>query len=74
MKKLLSGRIIKIIDDNTAKVSVLRYVRHPKYEKKYRITKNYLVHTEKNQKLEIGSKVTIQETKPISKNKNWRIA
>lgn len=34
MKKLLSGRIIKIIDDNTAKVSVLRYVRHPKYEKK----------------------------------------
>lgn len=43
-------------------------------KKKYRITKNYLVHTEKNQKLEIGSKVTIQETKPISKNKNWRIA
>lgn len=55
--------------DKTVVVEVSRKVRHPKY-KKYilRKTKVY-AHTE--QELEVGTKVTVEESKPISKLKRW---
>lgn len=74
MKKKLSGTIVKVIDHATAKVVVLRYKKHPKYFKRFRVTKNYLVQTNPDQQLEIGQMVNIEETKPISKTKHWRIA
>lgn len=73
MKKKLSATIKKIIDERTIKVSVLSYKKHPKYLKRYRVTKNYLVHSDPESKKEIGESVLIEETKPISKNKHWRI-
>lgn len=74
MKKQIKGKIEKIIDNSTIKVSVARSVRHPKYQKKYTITKSYLVDSKDTKKFEIGKEIIIEETKPVSKKKNWRVA
>jgi len=56
----------------TAVVAVHAYKNHPKYKKKYRISKKYYVHDPEN-KLNKGDEVKIIETKPISKLKRWKI-
>ncbi len=66
------GIIVKKSGDKTVKVEVNEYRPHPKYKKRYRITKNFLVHDEKNTG-EIGQEVTIQPTAPISKRKSWTL-
>ena len=53
-------------------VSEVGKVKHPKYGKFVLKTKKYHVHDEKNECNE-GDTVKIMETKPISKNKNWRL-
>ena len=56
----------------TAIVEVVRLVKHPKYNKYVRKTKRYKAHDEEN-KHKIGERVTIQETRPLSKDKRWEI-
>ncbi len=46
---------------------------HPKYKKRYRITKKYHVDNPENQKIEEGEAVTFYETRPLSKLKRWTI-
>ena len=63
----------KVVSDKMAKtivVAVLELKTHPKYLKKYRVTKKYKVH-DPEKKYHTGDKVLIQECKPISKDKRW---
>ncbi len=58
--------------DKTISVSVERKVKHPKYGKFIKFTSKFYAHDEKNE-CNIGDLVKIMETRPLSKNKNWRL-
>lgn len=64
------GTVTKISGSKTIKVEVHSYRAHPKYKKQYRITKQFLVHDEK-ETAKVGDLVQISQTKPISKRKHW---
>ena len=53
-------------------VAVERKLRHAKYGKFIKMTKKFMAHDEKNE-CSIGDRVRIMETRPLSKNKNWRL-
>lgn len=56
----------------TIVVSVERQIKHPKYGKFIKRTSKFMAHDEKNE-ANIGDKVRIVETRPLSKNKCWRL-
>ena len=70
--KTFEGVVVKSAMKDTVTVSVERYVQHPKYKKFMRLSKKFLVHDEGNTS-EVGQKVTIRETRPISKRKRFII-
>ncbi len=57
----------------TLAVSIVTYKRHPKYKKRYQISKKFYAHCDDNTKFNIGDEVTIEETKPTSKLKRWKV-
>ena len=69
---VLRGVVVSNKMDKTVVVSVSRFVKHPKYGKFYSISKKYKAHDENN-KCQVGDKVEIIETKPISKDKHFKI-
>ncbi len=69
---ILSGVVVSDKMDKTVVVSVSRFVKHPKYGKFYKINKKYKAHDEEN-KYKTGDKVEITETKPISKDKRFKV-
>lgn len=71
--RVLSGVVVSLKMKDTAVVEVSRYVKHPKYGK-YRVRKKrYKAHDPGNVH-EVGTKVLIEECRPISKEKRFRIA
>ncbi len=70
--KVLRGVVISDKMDKTIVVKVSRYVKHPKYQKFYTISKKYKAHDEEG-KYKVGDTVEIVETRPISKDKNFRV-
>lgn len=70
--KVLRGVVVSDKMDKTVVVKVDRYVKHPKYQKYYTVSKKYKAHDEANEK-KIGDKIEIVETKPISKDKTFRV-
>ena len=70
--KVLKGTVVSDKMDKTIVVSVSRFVKHPKYGKFYQISKKYKAHDENN-KFHTGDKVEIMETKPISKDKKFKV-
>ncbi|HET7817832.1 MAG TPA: 30S ribosomal protein S17 [Bacteroidia bacterium] len=56
----------------TIVVSVERQIKHPKYGKFIKKTSKFMAHDEKNES-NIGDTVRIVETRPLSKNKCWRL-
>ncbi|MFM2392367.1 MAG: hypothetical protein RLZZ546_344 [Bacteroidota bacterium] len=70
VSKLLSGVVVSNKMQKTIVVSVTRFVKHPKYGKYYKISKKYKAHDENN-KFNIGDKVSLKETKPMSKDKKF---
>jgi len=58
--------------DKTVVITVESYKSHPKYKKRYKITKKFKAHDEEN-KFKVGDLVTIGETKPTSKTKRWKV-
>jgi small subunit ribosomal protein S17 len=70
--KVLQGVVVKSAMKDTATVLVERYVKHPKYKKYMRLSKKYLVHDVGNT-AQVGEKVSIRETKQISKRKSFAI-
>lgn len=71
-KKQMTGTVVSTDMDKTVRVAVDRFEKHPKYLKYVRKQNQFLVHDEEAQ-AEVGDTVTIEETKPISKNKTFRL-
>jgi small subunit ribosomal protein S17 len=71
MKKKLEGTITDS-KNKTAIVLVERRIKHPKYKKYMKRGKNYKAHDE-NSEYKAGDKVVIEETRPISKDKHFKI-
>jgi small subunit ribosomal protein S17 len=72
MKKIITGKIISDKMTNSAVVEVSRWKKHPLYEKKYIVSRNFLVHNPDN-KYKVGENVEIKMCRPMSKNKNYKI-
>lgn len=72
MSKKLKGVVVSDSMDKTVVVLVSRYVKHPKYKKYIIKSKKFKVHDEKNEHKK-GEKVIIEECRPISKDKHWRV-
>ncbi len=70
--RILSGVVIKDKMDKTVVVSVSRFIKYPLYGKFYKVSKKYKAHDEEN-KYKIGDRVEIVETRPISKDKTFKV-
>jgi small subunit ribosomal protein S17 len=71
-KKVLKGVVTSDKMDKTIVVKVTRFVEHKKYQKRIKKSKTYKAHDETNSK-KIGDIVEIQETRPISKDKKFKV-
>lgn len=71
-KRTLTGTVVSDAMQKTRVVAVSRSVKHPRYLKIMTMTKRYKAHDENNT-YKNGDKVTISETRPLSKEKRWEI-
>ena len=71
-KRILQGVVVSDKNDKTVVVRVERRFTHPLFKKTVRRTKNYHAHDEANTAKE-GDVVRIEECRPISKNKSWKL-
>ncbi|RLQ87812.1 30S ribosomal protein S17 [Notoacmeibacter ruber] len=69
-KRILQGTVVSDKNDKTVVVRVERRFTHPLFKKTVRSTKKYKAHDESNA-CKVGDRVLIQESRPISKDKNW---
>lgn len=72
IKRKLKGEVVSNKMEKTVVVRVDRFKLHPTYQKRYRVSKKYKAHDPKNQ-CQIGDTVEIIESKPISKDKRWKV-
>jgi small subunit ribosomal protein S17 len=71
-KRILIGTVTSDKTDKTVTVKVERKVKHPLYGKIIRRSKKYHAHDEANE-FTVGDTVRIEETRPLSKTKTWRV-
>ncbi len=71
-RRRLKGTVVSDKMDKTVVVNVDRFKEHPKYKKRYKISTRYKAHDESNKNKE-GDSVTIEETRPLSRDKRWRV-
>lgn len=71
-KKVRIGTVAANKMINTIVVVVERWKKHPLYGKQFRVTKKYHVDTA-GQTFALGDRVTIEETRPLSKSKSWQV-
>jgi small subunit ribosomal protein S17 len=72
IKRKLEGEVLSAKMDKTVVVKVVNIKTHPKYKKQYKSSKHYKAHDEKNE-YQPGDLVVIQECRPLSKDKRWRV-
>ena len=72
LRKTRVGVVVSDKMDKTVVVAVETLVQHPLYKKRIRRTKKFKAHDEHNQ-CKVGDKVRIMETRPLSKEKRWRV-
>jgi small subunit ribosomal protein S17 len=71
-RKVRVGEVVSDKMQKTAVVAVTRLVRHPQYSRFMKKTTKFKVHDEKNE-CHVGDVVRIEETRPLSKEKRWRL-
>ena len=71
-KRILQGVVVSDKQDKTVVVSVERQVMYPVYKKFVKKSKKFAAHDENNQ-CKVGDRVSIEECRPISKNKSWTV-
>jgi small subunit ribosomal protein S17 len=71
-RKVREGLVVSDRMDKTVVVAVETRKVHPLYKKSIRVTKKYKAHDENNA-CKIGDKVKIVETRPLSREKRWRV-
>ena len=72
LRKTRIGKVVSDKMDKTITVAIEDHVKHPLYGKIVKVTKKFKAHDEKNE-CGIGDTVKIKETRPISKDKRWRL-
>jgi len=72
LRKERTGIVVSNKMDKSIVVQIERKVKHPMYGKFIKKTNKFVAHDEKND-CNIGDTVLIMETRPLSKNKNWRL-
>lgn len=71
-KRQLKGIIVSNKMQKTVVVEVERVKEHPRYKRRYKVHKKYKAHYNEGE-FKIGEKVIIEECRPISKDKKWKI-
>ncbi len=72
IKRTMTGTIVSNKMQKTVVVQVTSVKVHPKYHKRYQVTKKFAAHVESGE-YQVGDKVEIEECAPISKSKNWKV-
>ncbi len=72
MAKTLTGVVTSDKADKTITITVASRETHPLYKKQYTVNRKYTAHDPKNE-ASTGDKVTIEESRPISKTKTWKL-
>ena len=72
LKKAREGYVVSNTMDKSVIVAITRQKKHPQYGKYIRETKKYMAHDETNS-CQVGDRVSIVETRPLSKRKRWRV-
>ncbi|WP_409343412.1 30S ribosomal protein S17 [Paenibacillus sp. MBLB4367] len=71
-RRVQIGKVVSDKMDKTIVVAVETYKKHDLYHKRIKYTKKFKAHDENNQ-AKIGDTVKIMETRPLSKDKRWRL-
>ena len=71
-RRQLIGEVTSNKMQKTVVIRAERIKEHPKYKKRYKVHKKYKAHDEKNE-YHAGDKVIIEECRPLSKEKRWRV-
>jgi len=71
-RRILQGNVVSDKGDKTVTVLVERRIQHPVYKKFITKSKKYAAHDESNE-FAVGQEVMIEECRPISKRKSWRV-
>ena len=72
LRKTRVGKVVSNATDKTIVVAIEDNVKHPLYSKIIKKTVKFMAHDEMNE-CGVGDKVEIMETRPLSKNKRWRL-
>jgi len=72
IKRQLIGQVVSTKMLKTVVVKIEHVKVHPKYHKRYKVFKKYAAHNEM-ENIQVGDKVVIEEIKPMSRTKNWKI-
>jgi|JI71714CRNA_FD_contig_61_2882572_length_575_multi_2_in_0_out_0_2 small subunit ribosomal protein S17 len=72
-RKTRVGIVVSDKMDKTVVIAITRRYMHPKYKKYVKERVRYKAHDEKNE-CKIGDKVLIEETRPLSRHKRWRVS
>ena len=72
IRRKLEGVVVSDKMQKTRVVEVIRFKKHPLYKKYFKVSKRFKAHDENNE-YKVGNKVIIEETRPLSKEKRWRI-
>ena len=71
-RRVLQGIVVSDGMDKSVVVRVERRIKHPLYKKYIRRSKKYMAHDEDNN-VKVGDRVSIRETRPLSKRKCWEV-
>ena len=71
-RKLKTGKVVSDKMDKTVVIAIERLVQHPLYKKSIKKTVRFKAHDENNDS-HIGDIVSVMETRPLSKDKRWRV-
>ncbi|HCC84903.1 MAG TPA: 30S ribosomal protein S17 [Candidatus Pacebacteria bacterium] len=71
--KTLQGEVVSLTTAQTAQVKVTRMTMHPLYKKSLKRSSTYACHTDENLKLQVGDKVEIAESRPMSATKHFKV-
>nr|WP_289766415.1 30S ribosomal protein S17 [uncultured Acetatifactor sp.] len=72
LRKVRTGKVTSNKMDKTVVVAIEEHVKHPRYKKIIKRTYKLKAHDEKNE-CNIGDTVRVMETRPLSKDKRWRL-
>ena len=73
LRKTQVGTVVSDKMDKTVVIAIQDHVRHPLYKKIIKRTVKPKAHDEKNE-CKVGDRVMVMETRPLSKDKRWRVA